>query len=325
MIFCVLFVGLSVTPARAQEAGGFNKNQSLKVGDKIPEELWHLPLKVVNHPEGKEYIRLSDYRDKKLIILEFWGTWCGSCIAALPLAKNIQHEFAKDLLVIPITFEPADKVKSFVAKNEIARNVNLWSVVEDSTLTGWITKYTYPHFTWIADGKILSHTSESALKVPDVKEYLNVGTIRWVEKVNLDKDGLFLSSLGDLQQASSSFFYVGYLDGAGRGFGAMPFQGNRTNYYFINYSPRHVHEWFLKRLAREHGEILTEIAYAPAFRNSAIWQMYNDGYISLQLIANKELPLDAVFRQFQAMTSSRLELDSDGHYTLSTGVKGAGR
>src|SRR5690606_11186126 len=44
----------------------------LQIGDTIPEALWQLPLQVVNHPKGKDTITLNDYRDKKLIILDFW-------------------------------------------------------------------------------------------------------------------------------------------------------------------------------------------------------------------------------------------------------------
>src|SRR5690606_33092116 len=48
----------------------------LKIGDSIPEALWNLPLQVVNHSEGKDTITLNDYRNSKLIVLEFWATYC---------------------------------------------------------------------------------------------------------------------------------------------------------------------------------------------------------------------------------------------------------
>lgn len=39
--------------------------QPLNVGDPIPDELWEMPLQVVNHPEGKETITLEDYSASK--------------------------------------------------------------------------------------------------------------------------------------------------------------------------------------------------------------------------------------------------------------------
>src|SRR5699024_1854641 len=38
------------------------KFQSLQVGDDIPEEIWELPLRVINHPYGKDTVTLNDYR-----------------------------------------------------------------------------------------------------------------------------------------------------------------------------------------------------------------------------------------------------------------------
>jgi thiol-disulfide isomerase/thioredoxin len=314
MIFCVLFSGFLVSPAFGQEAQGLNRIVPLKVGDVVPDELWDLRLKVVNHPDGREYIKLRDYRDKKLIILDFWGTWCGSCIAALPSIKNVQKEFAKDMITISLTDEKEDKIVAFATNNEVARSVQLWSVVEDSVLTKWITKYTYPHFTWIANGRILSHSSESALDVHYIYDYLAEGKVRWVEKVNLDKKGVFLSSLGDLSTANSSFYYEGYLDGAGGALGALPFHGGRTNYYFINFSQRAIYEWFLKRVAQSKGGTVSDIRYSPEFMQSMEWKLFNEKPISLQIIADKERPLQDVFCQYQIMSNWKLETDANGFY-----------
>src|SRR5690606_538187 len=51
----------------------------LQIGDTIPEYLWQLPLQVVNHPKGQETITLNKHRGK-LIILDFWATWCVLCL-----------------------------------------------------------------------------------------------------------------------------------------------------------------------------------------------------------------------------------------------------
>src|SRR5690606_33195356 len=73
---CFMLFNLSTAQAQSPENGEAAEGQTeikpLQIGDTIPEALWSLPLQVINHPEGKDTITLNDYRDKKLIILDFW-------------------------------------------------------------------------------------------------------------------------------------------------------------------------------------------------------------------------------------------------------------
>src|SRR5690606_14700910 len=71
----------------------------LQIGDTIPDYLWHLPLQVVNYSPagGKDAITLNDYRDK-LIILDFWATWCKPCISSLYKLDTLQKQFAGELV-----------------------------------------------------------------------------------------------------------------------------------------------------------------------------------------------------------------------------------
>ena len=59
---------------------GFNKHEikPLKIGDKVPD----IEFKNIINYKSKT-ARLSDFKGK-LVILDFWGTWCTSCIAAFP-------------------------------------------------------------------------------------------------------------------------------------------------------------------------------------------------------------------------------------------------
>ena len=49
----------------------------------------------------------------KFILIDFWATWCGPCIKAIPDLNNYHSEFKDDLVVIGISDEPKKTVKKF--------------------------------------------------------------------------------------------------------------------------------------------------------------------------------------------------------------------
>jgi peroxiredoxin/outer membrane lipoprotein-sorting protein len=63
-------------------------------------------------------VRLSDYRGK-IVLLDFWATWCPPCRKELPSIEKLHRQFAdKDVVVLGINDEDSSTVKGFLKKNE---------------------------------------------------------------------------------------------------------------------------------------------------------------------------------------------------------------
>jgi peroxiredoxin len=72
------------------------KSADFEDGEKAPDfELSTL--------EG-EVIRLSDYLGK-IVIVDFWATWCAPCRMAIPELVELQNDYGSDLVIIGISLD----------------------------------------------------------------------------------------------------------------------------------------------------------------------------------------------------------------------------
>ncbi len=195
------------------------KAQTLKVGDTLPPELWSMPLQVVNHPEGNETLTLNEYKDK-LIILDFWATWCAPCIKSLAKLDTLQKEFGEQLAVIPITYENADKVLPFLTK----RGYQLPSVINDSTLKRYFPHRSIPHYVWIGMGNVVKAiTGSEDVTVETIRSSIKEGRYDFKVKQDLmsfdGRNPLYVNANGGVQEMTP--FYRSMLTGPVHGLGKV--------------------------------------------------------------------------------------------------------
>ena len=62
-----------------------------------------------------------DAMNGRVVLIDFWATWCGPCNAELPHMKKIAKEFAgQPLVIISVSWDSDEtKWKNFIAKNEM--------------------------------------------------------------------------------------------------------------------------------------------------------------------------------------------------------------
>jgi thiol-disulfide isomerase/thioredoxin len=89
---------------------------------------------------GGSQINLSNMKGK-VVLVDFWATWCGPCVGEMPHVKDIYSQYhSKGLEIVGVSLdEPEDKggltkLKDFVAKNQIP-----WPMYYQGN--GWDSKF----------------------------------------------------------------------------------------------------------------------------------------------------------------------------------------
>ncbi len=217
--------------------------KALGIGDTVPDITL---TNVYNYPSSA--IRLSDLKGK-LVILDFWSTWCTNCIVAFPESQKLQEQFADKIQIILVNVfkhDDKDKVNSMFERNKASTGFTLklpYSLLQSSLVDYFPFKY-IPHYVWIGkNGKIIATTSQDELNALNVANALhnNVAGIH-IKKDILDfspgKPLLVNGNGGNDSNFLYRSIFTKYIEGIGSTENIYRDNtGQITRYYMLNYPP----------------------------------------------------------------------------------------
>lgn len=95
------------------------------VGVSVGQEAPDFKLKSL---AGKS-VSLKDFRGEKVVVLDFWASWCAPCLRAIPELNRIQKDYEKDVQVLGINIreKPAAVLsvkKKYMVKYPILLDLN---------------------------------------------------------------------------------------------------------------------------------------------------------------------------------------------------------
>ena len=145
----------------------------VKKGNKVPD----FDIQMVN--TSQKNVKLSELKGK-IVWLEFWATWCGPCIGAMPHLAELQEKYKDQLRVIAISNEPAKRIEQFFA----VKPFNLSFAVDTANvLRKYFPYQLIPHSVLIsADGKLISSTNPEQITVKIIDSLLKGQVVHLEEK-----------------------------------------------------------------------------------------------------------------------------------------------
>lgn len=149
--------------------------KALKVGDKVPESFWQQEHTIYQNGKTTKQ-NLSAYKGK-LLILDFWATWCGSCINKFPLLESLlqgnKAEFNVLLVNAKNTGDQLPKIEQlFTAKLPPFKNYLLATTLGDTYLDQLFPHKILPHYVWLMGGYVSAITGPEYLHPEVIKSLI---------------------------------------------------------------------------------------------------------------------------------------------------------
>jgi thiol-disulfide isomerase/thioredoxin len=117
----------AVAPAASHDSGASSESASC-MADAKPAN-WDFTLKDI---DGKE-VSLASFRDpNKVVLLNFWATWCGPCKAEIPGFVELQEKYRDKLTIIGYSVDDtAELAKKYAAEYKMNYPILLGEGRED--------------------------------------------------------------------------------------------------------------------------------------------------------------------------------------------------
>ena len=108
----------------------------------------------------------------KVVVLEFWATWCGPCVKAIPHLNELIDEFKNQPVVfLSVTSEPAEKIRKFLISHPMKASIG---IDKNETVRRAFGVRSIPHVVIVnAQGRIAAITHPARIQASHLREILN--------------------------------------------------------------------------------------------------------------------------------------------------------
>jgi thiol-disulfide isomerase/thioredoxin len=151
---------------------------ALKLGEKIPLHIWNQNMPVINK-DGTPIDSLSlSQHSGKIIILDFWATWCTSCITKFEIIQGFQKKYQDKIQFVLVntksTKDTPERINGVLRGEKTPYIKYSFPTIYKDTLLNALFPHKYiPHYIWIGSkGTLLAITNTELLSEDTINAIL---------------------------------------------------------------------------------------------------------------------------------------------------------
>lgn len=199
---------MNITLVSAQQVDTGSQHKELKIGDEFiaPTAIQQLP----NRGNAIDLHKLEN----KVVILDFFDTYCGTCIQSMPHLQQLQNKLKSKIQIITVGWQDKATLEKFYANNAFLKEnkVNLPVIYSDVYLKEKFPHQSVPHVVFLFKGKVQAITSGKLITEENILSLFNEGTIDLPLKDDFGRVDL-MANTADVGMLKGAVSLSGYQNG----------------------------------------------------------------------------------------------------------------
>lgn len=192
-LMCTMLMAALFTNAQSDKKIDFSK--ALRVTDAF------VPPNAVQQMRGDGKSINLQKLENKVVILDFFDTFCGTCIHMMPKLQKIQDRLKDKVQIITVAWQDRTTLEKFFKNNEYLKEnkVNLPVIYSDLYLKTRFPHQSVPHVVFLFKGKVQAITGSDFITDENILDLYNKGFVNVPLKDDFGKGDLIALGKNDIQ------------------------------------------------------------------------------------------------------------------------------